>query len=502
MPEWLDLTGLYKKRYYQSAVTSLIAVCFTSACAVGPDYKRPVTPDAGSYTEDTLPEKTLSSDVDGGEAQTFVAGHDIDDNWWLLFSSEPLNKLVNEAIDNNPDLQAAQASLRQAIQYAYAGDGAYFPALDIEASTMRQKTTGTSFGQPDAASSIFTLYNASVNVSYTFDFFGGIRRETESLEAQVEFERFQLEATYLSLIGNVITAAIQEASLREQIDATEQIIGLEKKQLGILREQLELGVLTKLSVYSQEASLIQTQATLPILKKQLAQKRSQLTILTGHFPSEKRADIFTLSSLKLPKELPVRLPSMLVEQRPDIRASEAQLQAASAEIGIATANMLPKITLSGGYGTAARRSMDAFSPQAEIWNIGAGLLQPIFRAGQLRHQRMAAIAGYERAHAQYRSTVLHAFKNVSDSLYAVHFDAEALNHRVKAERIASKSMEAAQAQFKGGTITYLSLLDVQRTLLESRLDMIQARANRLADTVALFQALGGGLKNRENNADE
>lgn len=474
----------------------LFAGILLSSCSVGPDFLRPDAPDVSSYTEETLPDKTASSDKDKGVSQTFVHDKDVLTDWWKVFGSEPLNRLVDQALKANPDLQAAEAGLRKTQENLSAQKASFFPAVDITAGDTRQKFAGASVGQANRPSSIFTLYNASVNVSYGFDIFGKLRRAVESLEAQAEADRFRYEAAYVTLTANIVTAAVREASLREQIKETEHIAGIEREQLKVLQIQLDLGSVAKSAVLVQEANLAQTVATLPPLQKQLAQTRSQLAVLIGQTPAETLDARFALASLTLPEELPVTLPSKLVEQRPDIKASESLLHAASANIGVAAANMLPDIDITGSYGSITPSFTDMFSSGAIVWNIGAGLTQPLFHGGRLLHQKRASEAAYDQAVAQYKGVVLQAFQNVSDSLTAIRYDAETLNAQATAADAASKSLELATSQYKLGGISHLVLLDAERTYRQARIALIQAQAARVADSAALFQSLGGGWWNR------
>ena len=412
-----------------------------------------------------------------------------------IFLRASLNALIEQALKGNPDLQAAEASLRQAQENVYAGEGVFFPAIDANGGVTREKFSPAAFGNTGSPASLFTLYNASVSVSYGIDIFGGARREIEALQALADVQRYQREAAYLALTANVVTAAVQEASLKAQVKATQDIVDIQQHQLDVLQEQFNLGAITKLPVLAQEAALAQTQTALSLLQKQLSQQHSELAILTGHFPSEKLEEDFTLETLHLPEEIPVSLPSQLVEQRPDIQAAEAQLHAASADIGVATAAMLPQITLTGSYGWESASFSKVFSPSTNVWDLGAGLVQPIFHGGELLHQRRAAVAAYDKAEAQYRSAVLQAFKNVSDSLRALQFDADSLAAQDNAVRAASASLDMAQAQFKAGAISYLLLLDAERAYAQARIGQVQAQAARFADTAALFQALGGGWWN-------
>jgi len=479
-----------------TTAASLLVMATISACAVGPDFRSPDAPDVKGYAPETLPAQTAAIDTVGGQAQSFLPGEDIPAQWWTLFHSKALNHLVEEAIKANPDLAAAKAALLQAQENAYAAKGVFFPSLDAKGVALRQKTSGALFGSASGGSAQFDLFNASVDVSYVFDIFGGDRRNVEALQAQAESEHFQLEAAYLTLASNVVTAAIQEASLRGQIAATQDIIEAETQQLDLLQRQFNLGGASMTNVLAQKTRLAQTLAALPPLNKQLALVRNQLAALSGRFPSQDDGVVFELSALQLPHELPVSLPSRLVRQRPDIRSVEAQLHTASARIGVATADFFPKLAISGSYGTVATRAGDLFSPGAGIWDIGANLLQPILHGGSNIHNRRAAVAAYNKAAAQYQSAVLTAFRNVADVLRSLQSDAEALQTQTRVVQAAAEQLDMAREQFRVGAIDNLLLLDAQREYEQARVSLVQVRANRYADTAALFQALGGGWWNR------
>jgi NodT family efflux transporter outer membrane factor (OMF) lipoprotein len=476
-----------------AASASVSAV--VTGCMVGPDFLRPTVPDAAGYTPEKLLAATSGADIHGGEAQRFLEDLDVPAQWWSLFQSPALDALVEQALRANPTLDSAKAVLRQAQENVYAEQGALFPTVTGSVSTTREKISGASFGIP-GFSSIFSVHTAALSVSYPLDVFGGTRRQIESLAAQAEYEGFQLEAAYLSLTANVVTAAVSEASLRAQIAATREIIDVETKQLDVLQRQFELGGQSKVAVLAQAATLAQERATLPPLEKQLAQQRNNLAILAGRFPSEELDATFDLDALQLPADLPVSLPSKLVEQRPDVRSSESQLHEASAEIGVATANQLPQLTLSGEYGSSTTGNF--FTPGSGIWSIGASLTQTLFDAGTLLHKKRSAVAGFDQAAAQYRSTVLGAFQDVANTLRALQSDADALQAQLAAERAAAASLDISREQFRAGAITYLSLLTAEQTYQQARINLVQAQANRFSDTAALFQALGGGWWHRSD----
>jgi NodT family efflux transporter outer membrane factor (OMF) lipoprotein len=481
-------------------VPALIAACslVLAGCKVGPDFERPAAPDVTTYTPDPLPAETTSSKIANGEAQRFVTGADLPGQWWQVFHSASLDELIAQALKANPNLQAAQAALRQAEENTLAAGGALYPNIGLNASETRERLSGVEFGRP-GTSSVIGIATAQVNISYTLDIFGGIRRTIEASEAQTEFERFQLEAAYLTLTSGVVLAAIQEASLRGQIVATEAIIASEAQELSVLQKQFELGGASKAAVLAQEATLAQFRATLPPLQKQLSQQRNLLAVLVGQPPSRAPSQRFELASMKLPEDLPLSLPSALVEQRPDIRAAEAQLHEASAQVGVATANMLPQITLTAGGGSIATGVSNLFSPGTAVWSVAGNVLQPLFDAGTLLHQKRAAEAAFDQAAAQYQATVLTSFQNVADTLRALQSDADALKAQVASESAAGASLNLTRDQFRAGAVPYVALLTAEQTYQQAKLALVQAEANRFADTAALFQALGGGWWHRNDS---
>lgn len=481
---------------------TLTAAAFLAACVVGPDYRAPEAPASGAYTERPQPERTEAAPVRGGEAQRFEVGVEISADWWKLFGSAALDELIRTALAGHPTLDAAQATLRQAQENLNAQYAVLYPSVDASLSARRQRTSGATFGNPSLPANVFNLYNASVNVSYSIDVAGGARRELEALQAGIEFQRFQIEAAYLSLTSNIATTAFREASLREQIRATREIVEAQERQLQLVEKQFALGAISRSDVLGQRSQLAQTRANLPPLEKALAQTRNQLAVLVGKFPGEAGLPELDLAAFQLPQTLPVSLPSDLVRQRPDIRAAEAILHQTNARIGVAQALMFPQLTLSGSYGTAATSPGNLFDPGTQLWNIGANLLQPIFHAGQLQARKRGAVAAYDQAFAQYRQTVLGAFQNVADVLLALEFDAVALKAQAEAEAAARESLEVTRMQLQFGAANYLALFNAQRQYEQARIGLAQAQAARYADTAALFQALGGGWWKRGEPAGE
>ncbi len=471
-----------------------------AACAVGPNFKTPpAPPHAGFAPVGEMPGETAAASTPGGQAQRFVDGMDIPGQWWTLFQSPELNALIERALKNSPTVQAAQAALRQANETAAAQRGSFFPSISGTIQSERQKASGAAFGVPGFPSSYYyNLQTASVNVSYTLDAFGGVRRQVEALQAQAEYEQFALEASYLTLTANIVTAAIGEASLRAQIAATNNIAGSQQKQLDITQRRFDAGATSRTDVLQQRAALQSTLATVPVLRTQLAQQRNQLAAYLGSLPSEYAGAEFTLDSLSIPQDVPVSLPSKIVEQRPDVREYSALLHQATAQVGVATANMLPQITLTGSYGQDATTWSNLFLASSNVYSLIGSLTQPIFKGGQLLHQRRAAVAAAQEAAANYQATVITAFQNVSNTLYALQGDADALAAQTTAERTAADSLSLVQAQYKNGGASYLQVLSAEQTEQNAAVALVKARAQRFADTAALFQALGGGWWNRND----
>lgn len=478
------------------AGAGMLAIALGAGCTVGPDYHRPDPPAAPGYTREPLPEKTASADVPGGGEQKFVPGQDLSHEWWTLFRSPALRALVDRALRASPTLAAAQAALRQAMEQVYAQEGFFFPTVQAGFAPGYQKASAT-LSPPLSTNQLrYGLYTAQLTVGYTPDVFGGNRRAVESLEAQAEVQRFQLEAATLTLTSNLVAAAVQEASLRAQIAATGEMIAIGRKSLDLLRKQLAAGAVTGLDVAAQEAALAQIEQALPPLKKALEQNRNLLQALAGGFPGDRAEETFELGALDLPRELPVGLPSKLVEQRPDVRAAEAQLHAASAQIGVAVAKRLPQFTIGGGYGGVGTHFDQMFSAGNTFWSIVGSATQTLFDGGTLLHQERAAEAAFEQAAALYRSAVIMGFQNVADTLVALVADAESLKAAAATERAAKVTLDITLRQQQAGQVNYLSLLSAQLAYQQALITRVQAQALRLTDTAALFQALGGGWWNR------
>ena len=479
-------------------MTAALALA-VGACAVGPDFQRPAPPDAEHYTGDKTEARPITG---GGEAQRFTAGGDIPAQWWELYQSPALNRLCEQALKSNPGIDAAKAALRQAAELRKAQWTAFLPTVTGGASLTRNKTATSSVASaatlPNGGlpPTVFNFYSAELDLTYVPDIFGGNRRAYETTEAQEENARFQLEAADLTLTGNVIGTAVAEASLRAQIAATERLVAVQKELTHVTSEQRGIGAAGGLDLLAQEAAEAQTEATLPPLQKQLEITRDSLTALIGHLPDQPPEDEFRLDGLALPHELPLSLPSKLVEQRPDIRAAEASLHAATAQVGVAVAAMLPQFSITANTGSTGFQAGQLFTPGYGFWTLGTNLSQTLFDAGALLHKRRAADAAMDQAAAQYRSTVIGAFQNVADTLHSLQADATGLEADQQAERAAKAAFEIAQRQYRLGTISHVALLNAEVTELQAALILVQAQAARLTDAAGLFQALGGGWWNR------
>lgn len=496
----MSQTSFHSRLPARGALAGALALIL-AGCAVGPNYTRPNAPAVDRYTAQPLPAQTVSTDTAGGDAQRFLEGTNVPQRWWTTFGNEELDRRVQQALRASPTIASAQAALREAQENAKAARGSFFPSLDASAGATRQKSSGAQFGSAGAGfgSSPFNVYNAGVSVGYVFDIFGGVRRGVEAQSALADAQHAQLDATYLILATNVVTASLQEASLREQVRATEEIADSLKKELDIAQKQQQIGAKSLSDTLAVESQLASTEATLPPLRKQLAVTQDQLATYLGVTPAQLQLQPIELANVTLPQDIPVSLPSSIVEQRPDIRAASAQLHAATAQVGVATANMLPQLTLSGSLGSQALHSGDLFSSGTTAWSLGLSLLQPIFHGGELLHRKRAAQAGMDRAVADWQQTVLTAFQNVADALQALDLDAQGLDAQNTAERAASKRLDLTRTQYQVGAVDYLTLLDAERQHQQSRIALIQSRAARLADTAALYAALGGGWN---GSADE
>lgn len=475
----------------------LLALSLT-ACAVGPDYRAPAIPSSERYGVDPHPGETIATPVLGGDAQRFHAGKEVPNQWWRLFGSERLNALVHEALANSPSAHSAQAALRQAQATARVANAALYPNVDASASITRQKIDTGSFGNPNGGSTIYNLLNANVGVSYSLDLFGGTRRSVEDAVARAELQRFTSEAAYQSLIANVVTAAVQEALLRALIKGQETILADQENALRISETQFEIGVISKADLLGARSALANQKARVPDLRAQLSQVQNQLAVYLGKLPGQSATSNFDLSELTVPADVPVSLPSTLVQRRPDVLAAEAALRSASARIGVAASNRLPRLALSASYGSQASKASDLFT--GDVWSLGGNLLAPIFDFGALSAQHESAKAAYAQSEADYKLTVLNAFRDVANALRQAETDAEVLQAQSQAAVAANEALKLTEMQYGAGAASFLQLLTAQQQAVSARTGYAQAIAARLQDTAGLFHALGGGWLSRDEMA--
>lgn len=484
-------------RDIRHAGSALMLALACTSCAVGPDFKRPAPPADAAYAPEAAPAATGEAPGPQGTSQRIALGQRIRADWWTLFRSPQLDTLIAQAFAASPTVDAAKAALAAAQANADAQRAAYYPSVTAGYTGSRTKqgaavpASSTATPSNAAAGSIYNFHTAQLTVSYTPDVFGGTRRSVESLQALADVQKYQLEATYVTLASNVAGAAIQEALLRRQLELAQAMIASGEQSLSIVQRQWKAGAVSHLEVALQESALAQTRQQLPALRKQLEQTRDLLRTLTGAGPSTATPE-FDLDAFELPAELPVSLPSQLVEQRADLKAAEAQLHSAGAQVGIARAARLPQFSIEGQAGGGAMNIAGMFSPAGRFFSLLAGITQPVFDAGALGQREKAARANYDAAAAQYRSAVLNAMQNVADALHAVQADSEALMAASDNARSAHTVLDLTQRQYGHGYLDRVALINAQQADRQASMTLLQARAARLADTVALFQAVGGG----------
>jgi NodT family efflux transporter outer membrane factor (OMF) lipoprotein len=501
---------MHVRRFTHVVLSTAIGVAVTG-CAVGPNFHKPAAPAGAGYTTAPLPPATVSANVPGGDAQRFVMGQDVSFKWWEAFGSPALNSLVEQAFRANPTIPAAQAALRQAQELVYAQRGYFFPTVAAGYSFERQKLSGNTAtssapgvqgnGQNIAPSGparpvTYNFHTAQLTVGYTPDVFGANRRKVESLDAQARMQQFELEATYVTLASNVVAAAIQEASIRAQIAATKEIIDFNEKSLRILLDKFKLGYAMRIDVAQQEAALAQARALLPPLEKQFEQTRDLMRALVGKLPNQELGATFELASLTLPQDLPLSLPSKIIEQRPDVRAAEEQVRSLNAQVGVAISAMIPQFSITGALGGQATEFPWLFRSGGPFWNLIGGVTQPVFAGGTLLHTKRAADEALRQAAAQYQEAVITAYQNVADALHAMLCDADELAAALAAERAAKIAADLTREQMKDGYADYLAELVSEIAYQQTLLALVQAKSTRFGDTAALYQALGGGWWNR------
>lgn len=479
------------KQSWRVFVTAIFTVLVASGCAVGPTFHRPDAPPVTQYSHGPQPTETVSV---AGTAQRFELGKVVTADWWRLFQSPDLDAVITEAIANNPGLDAAEASLKASQNSLRSGYGIFFPSVDANAAATRERFSSANFGEKLPAA-IFNIFTLSTSVSYALDVFGGQRRLVEELHAEVDVAHANEQAVFLALTGNIVNTVIARAAYHAEIEATRQLIVLQKEQVRLAEIQVQAGTAPYSSVLTLRSQLASNEATIPQLQQKSAQSAHLLAAMSGHVPAQWKAPNVQLTGLTLPGELPVSLPSDLVRQRPDILAAEATAHAASANIGVATAAMLPSVTLIGGAGAATNSTSMLFPINGKAWTLGADVTAPLFEGGTLWYKRKAAVNNYQQAMALYRQTVLAAFEQVADALRALDHDAQTLVAQHEALADADQALRLIQANYQAGLATYLEVLAADAQFHQAKIADIQAIAVRYQDTVILFAALGGGWWN-------
>jgi NodT family efflux transporter outer membrane factor (OMF) lipoprotein len=473
-----------RSRAFAASLVSLLA-----GCMLGPDFTAPKAPDATGYTEDGIPDTRLADAKE--KEQRFALGKKIAADWWQLFHVQRLNEVLEQAIDGNQTLAAARATLAQAREAVTVAGGALYPQVDVGAGASRDRVSFAVIGQKQRGP-VINLFTLGPIVSYSLDPFGGNRRRVEQQGALAEFEDYRLDAAYLTLTGDAVTQALAIATARAQLKAVESIIRDDEENLRLVESVRRAGEGTQLDVQSAASQLAADRTLLPGLRQQVSVARHALSILLGRLPSTWVPPDFELEEFTLPEELPVSLPSELVRQRPDILAAEAELHAASAAIGVATAQLYPNVNLTASFTQEALSVTSLFNPASSVWSIGSQLLVPVFHGGALEAQQRAAVDAYDGALAAYKQTVLISFGQVADVMQALKHDGELLEAQRRALESAEASLRLTRTTYQYGNVGVLQVLDAQRLAEQARLGYVRAQAQRYFDTVQFLTAMGGG----------
>jgi NodT family efflux transporter outer membrane factor (OMF) lipoprotein len=476
---------------------SLLTAASLAACAVGPNFTRPETAAPAAYR---VPEEASRSGAGAtplttesaisAYSQQLIPGASPNADWWTTFRSRDLDEVVSEAVAHNHTLAAAKARVEQARELVKAEAGNLYPQVSVSGGSGRQKY-GAQFLGPLAVPP-FTYVASGATVSYLVDYTGGIRRSVEQREALAQYQRSEADAAYLSLTGSVVSEAMQIAAARAEIEALSQLLAEDHENLDLVRIAFENGSVSRVDVLTAQSQLATDEALLPPLRQQLAIARHALAVLAGRAPGEWLPPDFSLDALQLPKEVPVSLPSELAHHRPDILAAEAQLHAATAAVGVATANLYPQITLSATGGWQSLPSQTLFTRSNAAWSLISGLTAPLFDGGKLRAQRRAALDQLRASAAQYQQVLLDSFGQVADALDALGHDAELVASQSTALATATSNLDLARESYSAGNSRILDVIDAQRRRLDAQRGLLRAEAQQYLDTAQLFLALGSG----------
>jgi NodT family efflux transporter outer membrane factor (OMF) lipoprotein len=453
------------------------------ACTVGPDFVRPETQAAPTYA--------AKGDAPPSSDQQIAQGKKIEGDWWAAFQSPALDSVIRLAIADNRDIAAVKAQVAEAQEQVKAAEGALYPQVSLGASAGNQKYGAALFGPANIKIPTFTYYSIGPSVDFPLDLFGGQKRTIEEQVAYKEYQDDELEASYLSLTANVTAQAFAVAAAQAQIAAVQDIIQDDQRNVDLVQTGFNIGSATRTQLLSAQSELASDRTLQPSIEQQLVVARHALALLAGRAPADWSPPDFTLAGFTLPDEIPVSLPSELVHRRPDILAAEAQLHVASAAIGVATANLYPKLDLTGALTQEALTPGFLFNSASAAWSVAANLSQPLFDGGQLKAERRAAIDNYKAALASYRQTVLTAFGEVADQLQALANDADQIRAQTTAAQTAASALDLARRSYAVGNSGILDVIDAERRLSQARLGLARARAQRLLDTAQLYLALGG-----------
>ncbi|MDR3514969.1 MAG: efflux transporter outer membrane subunit [Azospirillaceae bacterium] len=469
----------------------IAAAIALTACTVGPDFTPPASPGTPGYV---AAGDTTQADGPGSATQHVALGQKIASDWWSLFHSQALDDVIRQAIAGNRTLASAKATLSQAQEQIAAARGEQLPHADLSVGAAREEEDYAAFGLP-TKSATFNLFSVGPSVSYALDVFGGLRRALESAEADAEAQRFQLAAAYLVLTGNVADDSIDIASSRAELRALDDIVGNDQQNLDLVRAQVGAGSGTEVDVATAQSQLANDRTLIPPVRQRLSAARHAVSLLVGRAPADWSPPAFDLSEFTLPRELPITLPSDLVHERPDILAAEAQLHAANATIGVATARLYPQINLTAAISQGALSAQNLFDPAYTGWSVGAGLVAPLFHGGELEAGRRRAIAALQGSMATYQQTVLQAFTQVADVLQALIHDDEEVTEQRRARDAADEALRLTRLRYASGSVGILPVLDAQRQVAQSRLGYIRADAQRYHDSIKLLVATGSGWRN-------
>jgi NodT family efflux transporter outer membrane factor (OMF) lipoprotein len=483
---------------FARTLSSAVAAAMLAGCAVGPDFKRPEAPQADRYTSQSLQVEATSTGTGDEAAQHVVLGERLSRDWWRLFQSDALDDVVKRALAGNRTLVAAVSTLARAQELAAARAGAQYPQVGLTAGVGRQKY-GAEFLGTLPKPPPFTYFAIGPTVSYALDYTGGIGRSVEQQRALADYQQQQLDAAYLAVTGNAVMQALKIASLRAQIATVEAILDQDRENLKLVQVAFSAGSVSRLDIVTADSQLAIDTTLLPPLRQELSLARNALAVILGQPPAGAVLPEFDLAQLALPRRLPVSLPSELAHRRPDILAAEAQLHAATAAVGVASANLYPRIDLSAAAGQQSTDFGNLFDRASTVWSASGALVAPLFNGGTLRAEQRAAVDAMHASAANYEQTVLVAFGQVADSLQALEHDAEQLDAQAHAQDAALENVKMTRDSYNEGNVGVLQVLDAERLYQQARLGYVRAQAQRYLDTVQLFLALGGAGPETEDN---